>query len=368
MHNLKVKTEEYIVINIFVILEVFILQMKVNFILDMEKGLVGSGVYNSAIRLAKQLKTFGINTEINGKNPPYDIYHFQTALPQSLIKARILNRHTNRKYKIVMTGHTTIEDFRNSFLFSNRIDYALTPYLTKYYSNADYLVAVSDYNKMILQKYGFNPTTIRVISNGIDLSTNRKNPMIRKKARRKLRLGEKEFLVISVGLCIYRKAPDVFTETALITPNHRFMWIGKYLPLGTIAHSAYLRKYFQKANSTSNIQFTGYISKQTLEALWNAADIFLYVSREENQGIALLESIAYGNTPVIRDHPVFNWLTDGKDCLKGRTPEEFSTHIDRLASDKPLRQKLVNQGNDTLKKHDIKNSIRSLANLYSELV
>ena len=75
-----------------------------------------------------------------------------------------------------------------------------------------------------------------------------------------------------------------------------------------------------------------------------------------------------GNTPVLRDHPVFNWLTDGKDCLKGRTPEEFSTHIDRLASDKPLRQKLVNQGNDTLKKHDIKNSIRSLANLYSELV
>jgi glycosyltransferase involved in cell wall biosynthesis len=267
-----------------------------------------------------------------------------------------------------MTGHTTIEDFRNSFLFSNKIDYALAPYLRKYYSYADHLIAVSNYNRDILLKYGYNPRTISVISNGIDLSSNRKNPSIREKARQRLRLKEDEFLIISVGLCIYRKAPDVFTETALMTPNHRFMWIGKYLPLGTIAHSPYLRKYFLKAQNSSNIQFTGYISKNTLEALWNAADIFLYVSREENQGIALLESIAYGNLPVVRDHPVFNWLTDGKDCLKGRTPEEFSENIDKLASNESLRSKLVKNGKKTLKEHDIQNSIRELADLYSQIV
>ncbi|MHA1975623.1 MAG: glycosyltransferase family 4 protein [Candidatus Hodarchaeales archaeon] len=368
MHNLDTNFWFKLVIQVLAYMEVFIHHMKVNFILDMEKGLVGSGVYNSAVRLAKQLESFGITTDINGKHPPYDIYHFQTALPQSLIKARILNRRISRKYKIVMTGHTTIEDFRNSFLFSNRIDYALIPYLTKYYSYADYLVAVSDYNKMILQKYGFNPAAIRVISNGIDLSTNRKNSLIRQKARKHLHLRDNEFLVITVGLCIYRKAPDVFAETAIITPNHRFMWIGKYLPLGTIAHSPYLRKHFQKAQVTSNLQFTGYLSKQTLEALWNAADIFLYVSREENQGIALLESIAYGNIPVIRDHPVFNWLDDGKNCLKGRTPDEFSAHISKLASNKTLQNKLVRHGNDTLRKHDIQKSIRALADLYSELV
>ncbi len=342
--------------------------MKVNFILDMEKGLVGSGVYNSAVRLAKQLETFGIKTDINGKNPPYDIYHFQTALPQSLLRARILNRRTHRKYKIIMTGHTTIEDFRNSFLFSNKIDYALTPYLTKYYSYADFLVAVSDYNKTILLRYGFHPSIIQVISNGIDLSTNRKNAVIRKNARKRLGLNEKTFLIISVGLCIYRKAPDVFTETALKTPDHKFMWIGKYLPLGTIAHSPYLRKYFRKAKKSSNMQFTGYISKATLEALWNAADIFLYVSREENQGIALLESIAYGNIPIVRDHPVFDWLTHGKNCLKGKNPVDFSDHIVKLSSNKSLQSKLVKQSNKTLLKHDINKSIQELADLYTELV
>lgn len=343
--------------------------MKVNFILDMENSLVGSGVYNSAVRLAEQLRSLGIDIDINGKkHNSYDIYHFQTALPQSLLKAKLLAKKPFRKYKILMTGHTTIEDFRNSFLFSNRIDFALIPYLTKYYSYADYLIAVSDYNRKILLRYGYDPNSIRVISNGIDLTKNRKNSELRRRARIKLGLTENQMLILSVGLCIYRKGPDVFSNVASLTPDHRFMWIGKYLPLGVIAHSPHLRTHFQQARNLSNINFTGYVSRTTLDALWNAADIFLYVSREENQGIALLESIAYGLTPVVRDHPVFNWLSHGQNCLKGNTPKEFSSHITKLAKDRTLRKKLSDNGQNTLQSHDITKSIKKLADLYSELV
>jgi 1,2-diacylglycerol-3-alpha-glucose alpha-1,2-glucosyltransferase len=343
--------------------------MKVNFILDMANSLVGSGVYNSAVRLVEQLQSYGIDVDINGKKRnSYDIYHFQTALPQSLLKAKLLAKNNSRKYKILMTGHTTIEDFRNSFLFSNRIDFALIPYLTKYYSYADSLIAVSDYNKKILLRYGFDANSIHLISNGIDLTKNRQKPSLRDQARMKLGLADDEMLILSVGLCIFRKAPDVFSKVATITPEHRFMWIGKYLPLGLIAHSSRLRSSFQQARNLSNINFTGYVSRSTLEAIWNAADIFLYVSREENQGIALLESIAYGLTPVVRDHPVFDWLTHNQNCLKGSDPEEFSSNIVKLANDALLRKKLSKNGQETLKAHDITNSTKKLADLYTELV
>jgi 1,2-diacylglycerol-3-alpha-glucose alpha-1,2-glucosyltransferase len=341
--------------------------MKVNFILDLEKNLIGSGVYSSAIRLADKLKEFGITTDINGSNHPYDIYHFQTALPHSLLKAKILKRKS-RTYKILMTGHTTIEDFRDSFLFSNRIDFALIPYLTKFYSYADYLIAVSDYNRDILLRYGYDPSRICVISNGIDLTKNRKKTMLRIKTRENLGISDQELIVIAVGLCIFRKAPDIFTEVALSTPNHQFFWIGKYLPLGTIAHSSTLREKFRKARKASNIRFTGYVSRLTLESLWNAADVFLYVSREENQGIALLESMAYGNVPIVRDHPVFNWLSSEKDCLKGKTVEDFSKQIQRLASDKRLMKNLQSNGELVLKDHDINKSVKKLADLYTEIM
>ncbi|MFX1282492.1 MAG: glycosyltransferase family 4 protein [Promethearchaeota archaeon] len=340
--------------------------MKVNFILDLERSLIGSGVYSSATRLANKLTEHGINTDLNGKNHPYDIYHFQTSLPQSLWKAKILKRK-EKKYQIVMTGHTTIEDFRNSFIFSNRIDFALIPYLTKFYSYADYLVAVSDYNRDILLRYGYNPSRIRVISNGIDLTKNRKNPTLRRKTREILGISEEQFLVITVGICIYRKAPDIFTNVAISCPEHQFFWIGKYLALGTIAHSSFLREKLRLARKTANIRFTGYVSRMTLEALWNAADVFLYVSREENQGIALLESIAYGKVPVVRDHPVFNWLTSDVNCLKGKSVGDFSKQIYRLASDKNLVKSLQSNGEEVLINHDINTSVKKLANLYTEI-
>ncbi|MFW9903973.1 MAG: glycosyltransferase family 4 protein [Candidatus Thorarchaeota archaeon] len=341
--------------------------MKVNFILDLEKNLIGSGVYSSAIRIAEKLKEFGINTDVNGNDHPYDIYHFQTSLPQSLLKAKILKRRS-RTYRLLMTGHTTIEDFRDSFLFSNRINFALIPYLTKFYSYADYLIAVSDYNRDILLRYGYDPSKIRVISNGIDLTKIRKNDVLRVKTREKLRIFDEELIVIAVGLCIFRKAPDIFTEVALSTPKHQFFWVGKYLPLGTIAHSSILRKKFQLARQAPNIRFTGYVSRLTLEALWNAADVFLYVSREENQGIALLESMAYGKVPIVRDHPVFNWLSSEKDCLKGKTVKDFSKQIQRLASDKKLMTNLQSNGELVLKDHDINKSVKKLANLYTEII
>ncbi len=341
--------------------------MKVNFILDLERSLIGSGVYSSATRLADKLIEYGINTDVNGKNHPYDIYHFQTSLPQSLWKAKILKRR-KRKYQIVMTGHTTIEDFRDSFIFSNRIDFALIPYLTKFYSYADYLIAVSDYNRDILLRYGYNPSRIQVISNGIDLSINRKDPGLRIKTRDHLGISDEQLLVITVGLCIYRKAPDIFAEVAISSPEHQFFWIGKYLALGTIAHSSFLREKFRAARKTNNLRFTGYVTRLTLEALWNAADVFLYVSREENQGIALLESIAYGKVPVVRDHPVFNWLTSDVNCLKGKTVEDFSKQIHRLASDQGLMKNLQLHGEVILKSHDINASVKKLANLYTEIV
>ncbi|MHA1969438.1 MAG: glycosyltransferase family 4 protein [Candidatus Hodarchaeales archaeon] len=341
--------------------------MRVNFILDMEKSLIGSGVYSSATRLANQLKDYGIRTVINGKKPPYDIYHFHTALPQSFFKAKMLSKQKKRKYQIIMTGHTTIEDYRNSFLFSNRMDFALIPYLTKYYSYADHLVAVSNYNRDVLLRYGYEPNQITVISNGIDLSKNRQNPILRQIARNRLGIDSNQLLIITVGLCIYRKAPDVFAKVAMITPEHKFYWIGKYLPLGTIAHSPILRKTFQKGKKNSHIGFTGYVSRKTIEALWNAADIFLYVSREENQGIALLESIAYGKIPIVRDHPVFDWLTHEKDCLKGKSIESFSQNIRRIGKDEILRKKLQKNGSQTLKSHDINIAVKELADLYYEI-
>ncbi|MFX1512135.1 MAG: glycosyltransferase family 4 protein [Promethearchaeota archaeon] len=344
--------------------------MKINFILDMEQSLAGSGVYSSATRLAEGLQKKGFVVDINGRNSNYDIYHFHTALPQSMLKARLWSKKLHRKShsKIVMHGHTTIEDFRNSFLFSNRIDFILIPYLKHFYSYADHLIAVSHYNRTILLRYGYPPEKISIISNGIDLSQfSGTLSLPRAAVRNFLGLTTDQLACLSLGICIWRKAPDVVVDIAKLTPEHRFFWVGKYFPLSLLAHAARLRKKFQQARVMSNLQFTDYVSYKTLVGMFHASDVFLYPSREENQGIALLEAMAYGKIPVVRDHPVFDWLTANYDCLKANTAKEFSKMLYKLATNPSLRKKLQQNGQETLKIHRIEDTINKLADLYNEL-
>jgi len=115
----------------------------------------GSGIYSSAKRLADTMvREEGLSVDINGKGA-YDIYHFHTALPPSYLKARsIRKRRKGKKPVIFMHGHSTVEDFVNSFTFSDYLPPVLYPYLTRYYSLADQLIAVSDHNCSLLRKYG----------------------------------------------------------------------------------------------------------------------------------------------------------------------------------------------------------------------
>ena len=69
----------------------------------------------------------------------------------------------------------------------------------------------------------------------------------------------------------------------------------------------------------------------------------------------------------VRDHPVFDWLSSERNCLKGQTVKDFSKQIRRLASDNKLMVNLQSSGEMVLQDHDIKKSIEKLADLYTEI-
>ncbi|MFW9930605.1 MAG: glycosyltransferase family 4 protein [Candidatus Thorarchaeota archaeon] len=121
------------------------------------------------------------------------------------------------------------------------------------------------------------------------------------------------------------------------------------------------------ARKLKNIQFTGYVSYNTLIALLNSADIFLFPTREENQGIAFLEALLYGKPAVISDHPVFKEYIDGTHVMKAKNINEYVNKINELINNKELGTNLVLNAQKYLEVHDIKKSIRSLAEIYQTI-
>ena len=342
-------------------------KIRVNHILDFESVMEGSGIYSSAVRIVRALRKTGMKCDLNGSGK-YDILHFHTALPQSVIRVHKLHSRPESERPILVThGHTTIEDFRNSYLFSNNISMFALPYLKTFYNSVDAVIAVSPYNAEILRAYGVDPNSISVISNGIDISRLRKDRKLRTRARDALSLGDDGVLVIGVGISIYRKGIDCFTKVAELLPQIQFKWIGLVLTPGLLAQTRTLKQTFAKARSLSNMQFTGYVSGFTIKALFNSADIFLYPTRVENQGIALLEAGSYGLPAVVRDIPVFDWLTDGKECIKGESINEFANAVEYLSRNPNVRESMANSALEHLESHSMDKTIEKITDLYSNL-
>ncbi|MFW9995416.1 MAG: glycosyltransferase family 4 protein [Candidatus Odinarchaeota archaeon] len=342
--------------------------MKVNFVLDLESSLKGSGIYSSAKRLADTLvREEGIAVDMNGKGK-YDIFHFHTALPPSYLKARnIRKRRKGKSPLIFMHGHSTVEDFVNSFTFTDYLPPVLYPYLTGYYSLADRIISVSEHNRSLLLQYGILPERISVVSNGMDFTKVKRNDNLRIKAREFLGLAEDDLLVFSIGINIYRKAIDVFVKIAEKCPDMTFIWIGKPV-VPFVSHVREIKWAYKRARQLSNIRFAGYVTFKTLMGILNGGDVFLYPTREENQGIALLEAVAYGKVPVVREHPVFNWLTNGKDCLKASDVDGFVNQLYWIRNNHEKARELAKAATVHMEEHDLRKVAKEIANLYTEAI
>lgn len=80
--------------------------------------------------------------------------------------------------------------------------------------------------------------------------------------------------------------------------------------------------------SPANCTFTGFI--EDVRGAFAAGDIFFFPTYEENEGIALLEAMAAGKPPAVRDIETFSWLTDGEDAVKADSDAAFIEAIQRL--------------------------------------
>lgn len=95
------------------------------------------------------------------------------------------------------------------------------------------------------------------------------------------------------------------------------------------------------------VLFLGYLHRDgPLQAAYRAADLFVFSSRTETQGLVLLEAMALG-TPVVSTAVMGtrDVLTEGEGCLIAEeTHDDFAAKVNRVLEDDDLRRALVQRG------------------------
>jgi len=250
-----------------------------------------------------------------------DILHLNNMGPKSIYHAK---RARREGVPVVIHSHQTAEDFEESFAFSDVLAKPLRPYLEYAYDLGDHLICPSEHNRQVIEQYTETPTT--VISNGFDPDKLAGYEALREEYLERYDLSPP--VVFNVGHVIPRKGLESFVETARELPELDFAWFGYLNPTGQTIDRILRSRETQRLveSAPDNVTFTGYI--EDIRGAFAAGDIFFFPTKNENEGMALLEAMACGKPPVVRDIPTFEWLEDGTHCLKATA--DFKSEIDRL--------------------------------------
>lgn len=258
----------------------------------------------------------------------FDIAHINTIGLKSDI---LIKKWRKEGKKIIYHAHSTEEDFRNSFIFSNQIAPLFKIRLISLYSKADCIITPTPYSKKLISQYKGITQKIYAISNGIDIDSYDYNETYIQQFRNYFHLQPNQKVVMSVGLFFRRKGILDFIEIAKRLPNYTFIWFGD-TPLYTIPHD--IRKIVT-GEHPDNVIFPGYIAGDIIKGAYAGSHAFLFASYEETEGIVVLEALASYQQVILRDIPVYNdWLEDGIHCYKGKNVDELTQLVYQVVEKK----------------------------------
>ena len=225
--------------------------MKVLLYLEGKSVLEKSGIGRALHHQMHALDLAGIpyTTDILGD---YDVVHINTYGPRSLM---LLHAAKRRGKKVIMHGHSTREDFENSFIGSN----LLAPLFGKY----------------LAHMYGVT-TPIIAVSNGIDLKKYGKDPRKEEVFRDYFGIKEGQPVVICAGLYFQRKGIEDFVKVAEKMPHVRFIW------LGSISKWLIPKKIRDIVNGKhpDNVSFPGYFKGAVFQGAMSGANAFSHHTRK----------------------------------------------------------------------------------------
>lgn len=313
------------------------------------------GIKTSVRQQRKALEKEGVEYTQNPRDE-YEILHVNYPDPWSLLNFFIAEL---RSKKTVIHSHVTGEDFKDSMRFSNLIAPLIDKYCYFFYKRADLVIAPSEYTKNLHRSKGMD-NRVEVVSNGIDTDRLEEKGRSREELREEFNI--ENFVAANLGMLFERKGLSDFIETGRRKKEMDFCWFGP--KLNGVLSSRKTKKKIK--NSPENVRFPGFIDEIT-EA-FELADAFFFPTKEENQGISLLEA-AYKEMPiVVRDIPTFEgWLKHEENCLKADDVEGFVEQLERLEENEELREKLGGNARSMAKNHTLDNIGEELKKIYNSI-
>lgn len=287
-----------------------------------------------------------------------DLMHSHTYGPYYFWRGR---RYRGKK---ILTVHVIPDSIKGSLPKAKILMPLVKWYFRQVYSYADAVVAISPKVAEVIRELGVQ-TPVYQINNPLHLDKWKRTADLRKRGRKLLQLKEDDFCVLGVGQLQARKGPEDFIEIGKQLPHTQFRWAGGR-PFGAMTEGI-KRLDKQIAEAPPHIQFAGLFSLDDMPSIYAAADVFLFLSYQENCPLAPIEAAASGMPVVFRDLEEYRTLYTN-EYWKANTNREFTQWITRLMNDSELYQRGLGVSAQLITQFDKHQIRQQLIDLYSTVM
>ncbi len=272
----------------------------------------------------------------------FDIVHIQTpflAHYAGIKLARALDVPT------IETYHTFFEEYLYHYvpLLPKFITRRITRSFSRSQCNSVNAVIVpSTAMSTVLQQYGCN-TPIHIAPTGIQMAKFESG--MGSRFRAKHNIPEDRQLLLHVGRVAHEKNIGfLLNMVARLKVDHPQVL---FLICGEGPAKNDLEQQAKRMGLVDNVMFVGYLDRETeLLDCYRAADVFVFASRTETQGLVLLEAMALGvavaSTAVMGTIDI---LSPNRGALVAEeNTEDFSAKVSRLLNNRELRLSIGDEG------------------------
>ncbi len=263
----------------------------------------------------------------------FDIVHTHTPFTIGYVGLRWAESHD---LPIVSTYHTLYDRYAHYIPLPRRyVRFKIAKHTSFYYNNVDHVITPSEASMKWLQRHSVT-TPVTVIPTGISSG----GMIDRAEARMNLGVDPDERILLYVGRIAQEKNLGTLFESVAMAfrgdPRLRLWLVGD----GPYREEA--RAMVRALGIGDRVRFVGFVPREEVEPYYAAADLFVFTSVTETQGLVVQEAMAHGLPAIVAVGGGASASVESgvNGFIVKNEAQEVTSHIERVLADDHLYARL----------------------------
>lgn len=271
-----------------------------------------------------------------------------------------------KKIPYIFTYHTLWDRYTHYFLRGRLLTPKMARTASRILGNrCSALIVPTEKVKKELISYGVKKP-IFIVPNGLDIK--KFSVLNSNYLRKRFGLSRQDKILLCVGRLGKEKSIDFLIKSFLLVSKTQKN--AKLVIVGEGAEKENLVKLAQELGLSSKILFTGTIDYDDLPKVYKDADLFVFASTTETQGMVILEAMASGLPILAVKDDAVGEIIGGQNngILAEKNEAEFARQAVKLLENKKLRDKLSKNAKKQVKKFSVEKVVGDLEKVYQKML